>query len=554
MGMMRMMDHVFEKNMSEKPLIALTLVFMGMFSIMAVFEIIRQELFPATGIWHSPFLAILVAGLGAAFITFFPLRAFRDAESRFRAIFDNVQTGIVIIDPATHLIVDANPVASSLIGLPKEKIVGKVCSTFICPSGLGNCPITDLGQTVDNSERILLNANGKKIPVLKTVARVDFPGKTYLVESIVDITDRKVAEAALNESEERYRTIVQAQTEFICRFRPDGTHIFANEAYCRYFNKTCTDVVGHRFRPNIPPEDQPKVREFFTSITPDHPSGTIEHRIIMPGGEVRWQQWSERGIFDERGAVIEYQSVGRDITPLKDAEARIKKSEALMTSILHGSPVLQFVIGATHRVISWNRVLEIYCGIKERDVVGTSDHWSAFYPEKRPCLADLLVDGAIEKIPEWYAGKIRKSTLVEGAYEAIDYFPKMGAGGAWLFFTATPVRDEQGLLLGAVETAVDITELKKAEAAIKESHERYLSFIKEAAMRLKTPVEVVSENLSVIADDIRGGENNPDQLVLQLNLQVKNLNQIRHNIIHLNKTILEGFGEISDESKKFLTE
>jgi PAS domain S-box-containing protein len=224
-----------------------------------------------------------------------------------------------------------------------------------------------------------------------------------------------------------------------------------------------------------------------------------------------------------------------------------------MNAILHGSPVLQFVIDATHRVISWNRVLEIYSGVKEQDVVGTRDHWGAFYPEKRPCLADLLVEGAIEKLPEWYAEKIRKSTLVEGAYEAIDYFPKM-SGGVWLFFTASPLRDDQGALLGAVETAVDITELKNAEAEVKESHERYLSFIKEAAMRLKTPVEVVTENLSAITEDIRSGENNPDQVLLQLNLQVKNLDQIRYNIIHLNKTIIEGFGDISADSKKFLTE
>lgn len=548
------MVHVLENNLSEKPLIALTLVFMGMFSIMAIFEIIRQELFPATGIWQSPFMTILVAGTGAAFIAFFPLRALRDAEFRFRAIFDNVQTGIVIIDPATHRIADVNPVAAGLIGLSKEKIVGNVCNSFICPNDQGRCPITDLNQSLDNSERILLNASGRNIPILKTVAHANFSGKTYLVESFTDITGRKEMESALNESEERYRNIIQTQTEFICRFLPDGTHIFTNEAYCRYFNKPCSEFLGQRFRPKIHPEDQHKVRDFFASLTPDHPSGTIEHRIIMPGGETRWQQWSERGIFDGSGAVIEYQSVGRDITPLMEAEARIKKSEALMNSILHGSPVLQFVIDATHRVISWNRVLEIYCGIKERDVVGTDGHWSAFYPEKRPCLADLLVDGAVEKLPEWYAGKIRKSTLVEGAYEAIDYFPRMGAGGAWLFFTATPVRDEQGVLLGAVETAVDITELKKAEAEVKESHERYLSFIKEAAMRLKTPVEVVSENLSLITEDIRHGENKPEEVLLQLNLQVKNLNQIRHNIIHLNKTLLEGFGDVSAASRKFLTE
>jgi len=553
MARMRMMDHIFENNMSEKPLIALTLVFMGMFAIMAIFEIIKQVFLPAGDLWQSPFATILVAGTGAAFIAFFPLRALRDAESRFRAIFDKVQTGIVIIDPATHRIVEVNPVAADLIGLPKEKIIRNMCNDFICPNEQGKCPITDLHQTVDNSERFLQNANGEMIPILKTVAPVEFLGKTYLIESIADISKRKKIEAALNKSEERYRNIVQTQTEFICRFRPDGTHIFANEAYCRYFNMRCTDLMGHRFKPKIPPEDQPKVREFFASLTPDHPSGIIEHRIIMPNGEIRWQRWSEQGIFDESGAVIEYQSVGRDITPLKEAEAEIKKSETLMRSILHGSPGLQFVIDADHRVLFWNRILEIYTGVKERDVIGTRDAWKAFYEEERPTLADVLVDGNIETLPGLYSAKIRKSTRVDGAYEAVSYFPRM-SDGVWLFFTSSPLRDEQGMLLGAVETAIDITGLKKAEAEVKASHERYLAYLKEAAMRLKTPVEVVGGNLAAMVADIRSGENDPDVIALQLNLQVKNLDQIRYNIIHLNTTILEGFGEISEESKKFLTE
>jgi len=549
-----MMDSVLKNDLSEQPLAALTLVFMGMFSIMAVWEIAKQVLVPATGIGQSPFMTIFVAGLGAAFIAFFPLRALRQAESRFRAIFDHVRAGIIIIDPETHAIADTNPVAAALIGLPKEKITGRPCHAFICPDEAGRCPVTDLKRDIDDTECVLLNDKGEKIPILKTVARVQFSGKEYLIESIVDIAERKKAEAELNKSEERYRNIVQSQTEFICRFRPDGTHIFVNEAYCRYFSKPCSALQGHRWKPQIPKEDRERVTQFFASITPDHPSGTIEHRIILDSGEVRWQQWSERGIFDEHGTIIEYQSVGRDITALKDAEAGMQKSEILMNAILHGSPVLQFVIDTSHRVISWNRVMEIYSTVTETSVVGTENHWRAFYPEKRPTLADLLVDGSIQKLPEWYSGKIRKSALVEGAYEAIDYFPKMGGEGVWLFFTATPIRDSEGTLLGAVETLVDITELKKAETEVKESHERYLAYIKEAAMRLKTPVEVVSENLAAIEEEVRSGENKPDQVALQLNLQVKNLNQIRHNIIYLNKTIIEGLGNVPEKSREFLTE
>ena len=125
---------------------------------------------------------------------------------------------------------------------------------------------------------------------------------------------------ALAESEQRYRNIVEDQTEFICRFRPDGTHVFVNEAYCRYFGLPREDIVGHRFRPEIPPEDRGDLKHFFASLTPDNQVNTIVHRIVMPDGKIRWQRWSDRAIFDPSGTVIEYQSVGRDISEMKGTE------------------------------------------------------------------------------------------------------------------------------------------------------------------------------------------------------------------------------------------
>ncbi|MCK4269801.1 MAG: response regulator, partial [Methanogenium sp.] len=129
----------------------------------------------------------------------------------------------------------------------------------------------------------------------------------------------------LEKSEERYRNVVEGQTELISRFLPHGTHVFVNEAYCRYFGKRREEIMGHRFLPSIPSEDQELVKNHFAFLTLIHPVDTIEHRIIMPDGEVRWQSWSDRAIFDEKGTVIEYQSVGRDITDLKIAEAAVRQ-------------------------------------------------------------------------------------------------------------------------------------------------------------------------------------------------------------------------------------
>ncbi|MEI6840735.1 MAG: PAS domain S-box protein [Methanomicrobiales archaeon] len=158
------------------------------------------------------------------------------------------------------------------------------------------------------------------------------PQFTELAHKIRQAVQRRRADIALLESERRYRDIVETQTEFISRFKPDGTHVFVNEAYCRHFGKQREDVIGHRFIPSIPPEDREIVRRHFASLTRDHPVGDLEHRVIMPNGSIRWHWWSDHVIFDEAGNVVEYQSLGKDITDRKRVEeellASIEKLEA----------------------------------------------------------------------------------------------------------------------------------------------------------------------------------------------------------------------------------
>lgn len=93
--------------------------------------------------------------------------ALRESEERLRTIFDSVRTGIMIIDTRTHVIVDANPAAIEMAGAPKEQILGSVCHKYVCPAEEGRCPITDLGQTIDNTERVLLRTNGNTTPTMK---------------------------------------------------------------------------------------------------------------------------------------------------------------------------------------------------------------------------------------------------------------------------------------------------------------------------------------------------------------------------------------------------
>ena len=177
---------------------------------------------------------------------------------------------------------------------------------------------------VDTIEEKFLRTDGGVIDVEVVATGFFDKGQPSILVVFRDITRRKGLMEALKESEERYRNVVETQTEFICRFRPDGTHIFVNEAYCRYFNKTRDEMIGNKFIPRIPEEEKAGVKEHFVSLTRENPVLAIDHRIIMPDGKMRWQRWNDRAIFDDKGILVEYQSVGRDITDVKEAEEALR--------------------------------------------------------------------------------------------------------------------------------------------------------------------------------------------------------------------------------------
>jgi signal transduction histidine kinase len=136
----------------------------------------------------------------------------------------------------------------------------------------------------------------------------------------------------------------------------------------------------------------------------------------------------------------------------------------MLAKIIDGSSIPSFVINQHCKVTYWNTAIEALSGIEREEIIGTDGQWKAFYTEKRPVMADLVVKGAsAEEINAYYLGKCEPSQLIDGAYEGEDYFPDLGWNGKWLHFTASPIRDNNGEITGAIETLEDITERRRAE-------------------------------------------------------------------------------------------
>lgn len=254
--------------------------------------------------------------------------ALRKSENLYRTIFETTGTATIIIDEDMTIAL-MNSEMERLVGYNKDEVEGKMkWPLFVDPEDRDRMISYHLkrrkayDKAPRNYEFKLLSRDGSKREVVLTIAMI--PGTSQSVTSILDITNRKMYEEALAISEARYRGIVEDQTELICRFLPGGELTFVNETYCRYLNKKRQELLGKDFRINFFPDDMSLVESEIARLSYRNPVTTIEHRVILEGGEIRWQQWTHRALYNEKGMLVDYQSVGRDITEKKEAEEQLR--------------------------------------------------------------------------------------------------------------------------------------------------------------------------------------------------------------------------------------
>ncbi len=176
----------------------------------------------------------------------------------------------------------------------------------------------------------------------------------------VDITDSKETSEALRKSEDRYRSVVDKQLELVSRCTPDTIVTFANEAYCRYFGVGRDEIIGKSFLNLVLDADRSAILEHFKRVAEGGVPFLYEHRVVLPSGEVRWQEWTDYPIIERDGTVSEFQSVGRDITERKQAEVErdqyinwleiIQRVDAELTQVLSFDYVLKIAMDAAIRL------------------------------------------------------------------------------------------------------------------------------------------------------------------------------------------------------------
>lgn len=199
--------------------------------------------------------------------------------------------------------------------------------------------------------------------------------------------------AALRESEARYRAIVEDQTELICRSRSDGIVTLINETNCRYWGMRREEILGHDLRRFVHPDDVPLLNQHLASLTRESPVGTIEHRVMLSSGEVRWQQWTNRALYNG-DRLVGYQSVGRDVTERRRVEEQLYRSERQFKAIAENAPDIIARYDLQFRYLYVNPAFQPATGLAPDAVLGRT-HRELGVPETIASLWDARFQAAI---------------------------------------------------------------------------------------------------------------------------------------------------------------
>lgn len=234
-----------------------------------------------------------------------------------------------------------------------------------------------------------------------------------------------------------------------------------------YQRISLSSLIGkRRWELDIYPTENCELQDHIDDCTNHRPFRNFEYEVIGANGNTRCFSISGVPLFDDQGKFAGYRGIGTDISDLHKNRVERKKHETRLNQVVKRIPIAGFAIDTEHKITDWNATCEHLTGLASTEVMGTRAGWKGFYLEPRPLLADLVVDNAPDNtIKHYYGNHYRRSALIEDAYEAEDYFPNI-LGGCWLLFTATPLKDEEGTVIGAVETFQDISHQKKQEQQI----------------------------------------------------------------------------------------
>lgn len=306
----------------------------------------------------------------------------RESERRFRTLFENVKSIAVQGYQPDGTVHYWNKGSEELYGYSAEEAIGKnLLDLIIAPAmrnetakAIAKMFVTGVSHAAE--ELLLQHKKGYLVPVFSNHTILDLPGRGKEMFCIdIDLSELKEAEAALKQSEKKYRLLVEHQTDLVVRVDAEGKFTFVSPSYCKLFGMKEEELLGQSFYPLIHKDDQEHTRREMLKLLAPPYHCYLEQRAKTKDGW-RWIGWSDTAVVNSEGEVESIIGVGRDITERKKAEAALRESEQRYRTLVEQNPSAIYILDGLNCIYTNSAGLALLGYIREEELLNASivDH------------------------------------------------------------------------------------------------------------------------------------------------------------------------------------
>ena len=274
----------------------------------------------------------------------------------------------------------------------------------------------------------------------------------------------------LRASEHRYRSVVEDLPVLLCRHRPDGIIEFVNQAYCDYFGKPRSALIGHNLLALIPPEQRDEISARLGALSADNPVLTHEHEVLDANGQTRWQRWTNRAICDAQGKVVVLQAFGEDITERKCAEQALIRQQHELAEAQQQARLGSFVWNISSGEIRWSDELFRLFGLDP-----------LAQPPSYPLFLDAVHPDDTARVDAAFKAALKCATPFREEFR----LKRPDGDHCWLFANGRIETEQDGRAVFMRGTLLDITERVHATEALQQAHDELEQRVEQRTAELK---------------------------------------------------------------------
>ncbi|MFU8796194.1 MAG: PAS domain S-box protein [Dehalococcoidia bacterium] len=396
--------------------------------------------------------------------------ALQESEERYRALFGSSLYAVYVHGFEGNFL-DANEAALKLLGYDRQDITrlnfASLMSEDQLPTALAALhEVVETGAQEDVVEFRLRCKDGSYVDAETISSLVYREGKPYAIQGVArDITAKKRVEEALRRSEERYRTILEETGDGYFESDLKGNFTFVNDAETRLLGYSKEEIIGANYRLLVPEENAREVFEAYNRMyRTGEPLRDFSSQVIRKDGSIGYAETSAFPIRNERGEIIGFRGVRRDVTERRQAEQALRESNARFDQLAQQSLTWIWEVDAQGLYTYASDVVEKVTGYRPEEIVGKM-HFYDLHPE-----AGRMA---------FKAAAMQMFDRKEPIAELVNPIQTGHGDTVWVSTNGIPVLDRDGSLLGYRGSDADITRRKEAEEALRRSEEKHRTILEE---------------------------------------------------------------------------